>query len=405
MVLDERTKTKRRLALEKLPTELYSAFDNTIERIRQQSQSYSTLATDILMWAHLAFRPLYINELLNALAIKSGDKDLDIDNLPSQQSWLECCLGLVVIDEENFTVRLVHFSLQEYLHSQRRDLFEKGHERIAKTCLTYLCFDSITAGPTIYTKEMSRRFPFLAYAARQWTHHMCEEENLSNEIVNLSGAYLLQPQSKLRCSLAFILEILPGYVRGGPTNWRMEYLRRVSGLHIAVYFGRLEIVTFLVETGRVDIESKDCENKMSLCWAAYHGNLEIVKFLVEVGQADIDSKDSYGSTPLRDAIYPGHLEIVRFLVETGRVDLDSKNWSNRTPLCLAVCHGHLEIVRLLIETGRVDLNAGDELNKTPLSWAALKGYIGIAELLLNAGASTIPSSIYTTDCVDSLVSS
>ncbi|KAK6331278.1 hypothetical protein TWF730_004365 [Orbilia blumenaviensis] len=74
MVLDERTKANRRSALDKLPAELYEAFGNTIERIRRQSQSSSSLAMDILMWAHLAERPLRVNEFLDALAVKLGIK-------------------------------------------------------------------------------------------------------------------------------------------------------------------------------------------------------------------------------------------------------------------------------------------------------------------------------------------
>jgi chemotaxis receptor (MCP) glutamine deamidase CheD len=72
---------------------------------------------DLLRWIFLAKEPLTIEELCHALAVEPGDADLDWDNFVDAQFLLECCLGLVIVDESTSTVRLAHKSLQDYFSS------------------------------------------------------------------------------------------------------------------------------------------------------------------------------------------------------------------------------------------------------------------------------------------------
>jgi hypothetical protein len=89
--------------------------------------------------------PLTVNELLHALATEVGQSEMNIDNLPSRSTFLDCCLGLVIVDDETSSVRFVHYSFQEYMNSQ--DRFpqlgdERAHEIITRICLIYLCFEA-----------------------------------------------------------------------------------------------------------------------------------------------------------------------------------------------------------------------------------------------------------------------
>ena len=63
-------------------------------------------------------QPLTVDELLCSLTVKEGHKRFDIRGVPVRKTLLNCCHGLVVIDQETSTVRLVHYSLQEYLRQQ-----------------------------------------------------------------------------------------------------------------------------------------------------------------------------------------------------------------------------------------------------------------------------------------------
>jgi hypothetical protein len=66
--------------------------------------------------------------------------------LPFEKSLIDCCYGLVVIDKETSTIRLVHKSLQDFLKKQHEAnlLFETGHREMAHICLKYLNFSDST---------------------------------------------------------------------------------------------------------------------------------------------------------------------------------------------------------------------------------------------------------------------
>src|SRR4029077_13276161 len=104
MVLEMTTKSKRRKVLEGLPTDLYQSFAEVIMRIRKSSVDQAELGIKVLMWLHFARRPLKFVELQHALAVENSDTEFDADNVPSKKPLLECCLGLVVIDDETLTV-------------------------------------------------------------------------------------------------------------------------------------------------------------------------------------------------------------------------------------------------------------------------------------------------------------
>lgn len=72
-------------------------------------------------WIFLTQRPLPVIELRRALSVtidpdkmQAGklplvsDETVDWDNLPSEDSLTDWCLGLVIIDEDTSTVRLLH---------------------------------------------------------------------------------------------------------------------------------------------------------------------------------------------------------------------------------------------------------------------------------------------------------
>ena len=110
MILEKPTISQRRGALDILPTDLYDSFKGIITRIRQCPNASAELGIYVLMWLHFAQRPLKLAELQHALAVKKGHMEFDWDNIPSQKALLDCCLGLVLVDEETLTVRFVHFT-------------------------------------------------------------------------------------------------------------------------------------------------------------------------------------------------------------------------------------------------------------------------------------------------------
>src|SRR5207302_10360163 len=95
------------------------------------------LAKTTLMWICYSERPLKVDELCHALAVEIGSTDFDSDNVPLIDTLINFCQGLITVDKEASTVRLIHHTFQEYLFSHG-DLSLKAHPTIAETCLTYL---------------------------------------------------------------------------------------------------------------------------------------------------------------------------------------------------------------------------------------------------------------------------
>jgi len=58
----------------------------------------------------------------------------------------------------------------------------------------------------------------------------------------------------------------------------------------------------------------------------------IVKLLLETSKVEVDSKDSYGRTPLSWAAEKGCETVIKLLLETGKANVNLKDNSGRMPL-------------------------------------------------------------------------
>jgi hypothetical protein len=93
-----------------MPKKLDDAFEVTITRIKEQPKSRAHQAMEVLKWVLLSSRQLTVRELCYPFAVMSG-KYLDRDHFPSEKSLTAWCLGLVILDKETSSIRLVHKSL------------------------------------------------------------------------------------------------------------------------------------------------------------------------------------------------------------------------------------------------------------------------------------------------------
>ena len=141
-ILGQTTDYGRRRKLRAITEGLHSKdfYGATIERIKEQGGK-ARLGMAALMWISHSERLLQLDELLHALAMEIGSTDLNAENIPSVETLLSCGLGLLVVDKEASTVRLIHFSLQEHLNAFP-DIFGPTHSIMAEICLTYLNFQT-----------------------------------------------------------------------------------------------------------------------------------------------------------------------------------------------------------------------------------------------------------------------
>ena len=349
---------------------LGDAYGATLERIKAQDDEKVELAITALTWICHSERPLQVDELCHALAVEIGETDFDPENVPSIVTLLDCCQGLITVDSEASTVRLIHHTVQEYLCSHP-GLFIKPHSILSETCLIYLNSQQINS----YTSLPGHgNMPFLKYSARYWGTHT--NKDLSDNARPLALKLLNQYQDHIS-AVSLLEQVLPPkYIDTIATS------PLFSGLHCASFFGIAELVTVLMSAEGCEVDQQDCVGITSLAWAAKNGHERVVKMLLEQKNVDPNCQDRHGRTPLGWAAFEGHEEVVKLLLEREDVDLNHRDKYGRTPLGCATIKGHERIVRILLEQDNVDPNRSDEDGDGPLGCAAIRGHEGVVKLLL-----------------------
>ena len=138
---------------------LGDAYGATLGRIKGQGGERSRLGMAALMWISHAERPLRPDELCHALGVEIGSPSFNIDNAPSIGTLLASCQGLIAVEKEASTVRLIHFTLQEYLRAHP-ELVGTAHSTMAETCLSYLNLQQVKGFSTSPSPDL-RDTPFL----------------------------------------------------------------------------------------------------------------------------------------------------------------------------------------------------------------------------------------------------
>ncbi|KAG0642019.1 hypothetical protein HOY80DRAFT_1038049 [Tuber brumale] len=316
-ILRETTILRRRRRLSAMTGALTlgDTYGVSLERIRAQDRARSRLGMAVLMWVCHSERPLHMDELCHALAIEIGNADLGSGNVPSKGTLLGCCQGLVIMDRESSTARLIHSTLRDYLRTHP-DYFVNAHSTIAETCLTYLNSQQVkdlsaTPSPDVHDT------PFLNYASRYWGTHAKME--LSKNAKSL--ALQLFDQYHDHVSARLLLEQV----------WSSDCVKRdpsstFTGLHCASFFGIAEIVDTLMGMKGCGINQRDCVGVTPLIWAAMYGHQDVVKLLL--GQEDVDPSipgRGDGRTALSWAKGNGHEGVVNLLLGWGDVNPDTQH--------------------------------------------------------------------------------
>ena len=281
-ILQESTIYRRRERLRQITggLGLGDAYDATIERIKAQGGDKSRLGMTTLMWINHAERPLRANELCHALAVELGSTDFNDHNTPSISTLVTCCQGLITVDREGSTVRLIHFTLQEYL-SIREDIFYRPHSTMVEICLTYMNSQqvkAISAHPHPATKVTN----FLEYCSLHWGAHA--KRDLSD------SARLLALELFRECDGHISLKLLMMENVGGDFGTFDRYFP-FSGLDWASFFGIGDLVAVLIKMECYDINKGGFCGNTPLKWAAENGHEEVVKILLAREEIHPDKLD------------------------------------------------------------------------------------------------------------------
>ena len=315
-----------------------------------------------------------VDELRRALGVEIGSANPDGDNVPSIGTVLACCQRLVFVDKGTSTVRLIHFTLQEYLQAHAEH-FDRPHAAMAETCLSYLNSHQVKAlSPNSWPHDPHLQgTPFLEYCSVYWGVHAKRDlSDCAKQLaLELFGGCSNHISAKLLLGTERSRLYFPGF--GGYS--------KSSGLHCASLHGIAEIVTSLVEAEGCDINQTDCTGNTPLIWAAVGGH-EVVKILLGQDGVNPNKQGSNRRTSLWSAAFYGHEEVLKTLLGRGDIDPDIPDCNGRTPLWSAVETGREEMIKMLLGRGDVNPNILDKDGRTPLWWAAKNGHEGTVEILL-----------------------
>ncbi|KAE8445519.1 hypothetical protein EG329_013282 [Mollisiaceae sp. DMI_Dod_QoI] len=386
-------------AMNTLPEKLHDAYDGAMARISGQESDSFDDALKILYWINYASMPLTVEQIQYALATRPGDRSLDCEGIMDEDRLIAVCCGLVNIQREGRIITLRHDSVREYFERNGEKQFPHALTDIAKTCLTYLSFDTFAQGICDSDEEIARRirdFPLLACVPNYL-------ENKPGRSLDGDAKKLAKPpgderqrhqrfnesQDELGAVHRLWLASYLGLTKSVESMLDPEVVLMTTGygetaLHPAARCGRFEVIALLVKAG-ADINA-DANGMTALHDAVSNGNEGFVKFLLEKG-ADIEAKEiDYGWNALHYAVRDGNEGIIKVLLQRG-ANIEARDACERTALRHAARYGHEGLIRVLLDRG-ANIEARDVNQCTPLHLAVDNRHEGVIRVLLKAGADT-----------------
>lgn len=148
-----------------------------------------------------------------------------------------------------------------------------------------------------------------------------------------------------------------------------------SSLHIAVAFGSLNIVQYLLKEG-ADPNIRRKTDKSTPLFLV-NESLDITKVLVSFG-AKMNIRNNRGMSPFLQSVDNAH--VCEYFLDND-ADIQESDGCKNTALHLAVAYGNYESVRMLVERG-ADLLAVNQQGQDPLTTAALAYNDSIVDYLM-----------------------
>jgi hypothetical protein len=310
-----------RKALDSLPKTL----DETYERIlcNIDEEEYGEYALKILQWLACSERPLQLEEVaeLVTIDIKKSPQFDPGRRFPDPRDILLICSSLVTWTTElsdnphgkdtRGQIRLAHFSVKEYLVSERiQDSNAKRYSirgidtnaAMADVCLAYLLY---LDNPECFAIRRGKEFPLAGYAAKYWIQHARKAES-GGSVPSLIMDFLLSKRPYERWVRLF-----------DPDTSQWGELTEIvpSPLYYASRAGLIETTRLLIEAGAV-VNAQGGQYVTALQAASIEGHYQVVQLLLTNG-ADINLRGGYCGNALQAASITGNDQVIQTLLENG----------------------------------------------------------------------------------------
>ena len=226
-VMEDATIHQRKQTLRRMTNGvgLDDAYTATLSRIREQKGNKVRFGIEALMLISHSERPFKAEELCHALAVEVGTLDLNVHNVPTRRTLLNCTLGFVTL-----------------------------HFMIAEICLTYLHFQSISELSTTIDTIPSTT-PFLHYASCYWGFDAWKE--MTEVVKSLALRHLERDASHIPAGILLRERTVDFLSWRDPRDGKHPDLRGFTGLNCISYMGVTEIALAMVDIKRWDLNGRD----------------------------------------------------------------------------------------------------------------------------------------------------
>lgn len=140
---------KVKTALQSLPSgsnvkeSTNKTYEELMQRIEQQEDDSRALARHALTWVVFVHSPVTISGLLHAVAIMDNPELVVVptpDYLVDSSHMISVCAGLLEIERETDTIRLVHYTAKEYFDATTDIWFSETSPRLISICSAYVLY-------------------------------------------------------------------------------------------------------------------------------------------------------------------------------------------------------------------------------------------------------------------------
>jgi ankyrin repeat protein len=401
--------------------------DETYERVLKEIGTANRHhAFRLLQCLAVAARPPRVEELAEVLALDFDGAKAGIPELKEDLRWkdqkeavLSTCSGLIAVvnDGSHHVVQFSHFSVKEYLTSDRlatsnadishfHIIPELAHIVIVRACLGILLrSDNGVGGATAKSHS-----PLANYAAEHWVDHAQFKKVPTHLQVGMRP--LFDPEMPYFEAWLELYDIDPRPGWAGFTGYMVYVRQRGSPLYYASLCGFRDLATHLVTKYPHHVNAAHGWYLSPLVAALHKRHFDIAELLYQHG-AHVGIRGYENRTLLHAASAGGFVDITQWLLDRC-VDAHSQQDNHETPFHLAAANGHLghckcvdalddtnytplylalqyerfDIVRLLIGHG-ADVNGRDGKRRTPLHLALLYFWSAdTVQVLIEHGADT-----------------
>ncbi|CAN9256395.1 unnamed protein product [Alternaria alternata] len=373
--LDTLGKCCNRAMLRKSLASLPRTLDQTYDRILSAiSDEHSNYAIRILQWLTFSARPLSVEEVAEVVAIDvARDPAFDGDEvLEDPLEVLDICSSLVTITTNEVdkrsgstqrTVALAHYSVQEYLLSDRiRQGQAKQYSMQAQPISTHIL----------------EEFALAKYAAQFWSNHLRKTGDEADAVswVAMSLMSIEQP-----AYLVWIQLFDPDEQCEEPDLTKcLESI--AMPLYYAALLGLSAIAGKLLDQGAY-VNAPGGRYGNALNAASLEGHKQVIRMLLDKG-AEINGQGGDYVDALHLASLKGHEQVVKMLLNNG-ADVNAQCGHYDNALQAASSKGHERVVKMLLDKdAKVNMRGGDYSNA--LQAASFESREQVVKILLDAGA-------------------